>query len=148
MEQHQFRQLCCNLYDGDSEPAAYGTASTMSHGTFISLIRPAFRKDATRADVLAIIKRAWTIVLGQHQVYIRAPVPTEVDVTVVPYPASRPMQEALLNPSGVSKLHRCKTLADKSKPDDFDEGLSWSLALLDLCLAKKGADAVPAFLPD
>eukprot|EP00971_Amphidinium_carterae_P240378 4772175-Amphidinium_carterae.1 len=148
MEQHQFRQLCTNLYDGDNEPASYGTSSTMSHATFLSLIRPAFRKDATRADVLAIIKRAWTVVFGQHQVYIRAPMPTEVDVAVVPYPSSRPMQEAMLNPSGVEKLHRCKTMADKSKPSDFDEGLEWSMALLELCIAGKGVEAVPAFLPD
>eukprot|EP00971_Amphidinium_carterae_P310457 6169296-Amphidinium_carterae.1 len=86
----------------------------------------------------AILKRAWTIVLGQHQVYSHAPMPTEVDVMVVPYPANQPKQEVMLNPSGVVNLHRCKTLADKSKPTYFDDGLAWSMALLDLCLADEG----------
>eukprot|EP00971_Amphidinium_carterae_P290000 5758195-Amphidinium_carterae.3 len=46
------------------------------------------------------------------------------------------MTEAILSTSGVQKLHNCKTLADKSKPDNFDDGLFWSVTLLELRLYK------------
>eukprot|EP00971_Amphidinium_carterae_P291795 5792328-Amphidinium_carterae.1 len=58
-----------------------------------------------RADSLATLKRSWCIILGKHQVYMRAPEPKECDVTMIQYSGSRTIHDALLNPSGVAKLH-------------------------------------------
>eukprot|EP00971_Amphidinium_carterae_P280238 5563419-Amphidinium_carterae.1 len=134
LEQHQFRQLCTNTYDSECEPMPYELATNIPHADFMTLVRPAFRKDASRADIVATMKRAWTVVLGKNQVYMRSPDATEVEAMVFPYPKGRPITEALLNPSGVAKLHKSKTLADKSLPLDFDDEMSWSMALLALCL--------------
>eukprot|EP00971_Amphidinium_carterae_P106794 2115492-Amphidinium_carterae.2 len=115
---------------------------TIPHVEFLGLVPLAFDKDAGRADILATFKLAWslghqwTMVLGMQQVYMRGPHPSEDEAVVFPYLRGRAVTEAVLNPSGVATLFKSKTLADKTKPPDFDENMARPLALLDLRLGQ------------
>eukprot|EP00971_Amphidinium_carterae_P336441 6472813-Amphidinium_carterae.1 len=72
-EQHQHRQLCSNAFDESAEPAADASPFGLKHEKFMKMVAPMFSQNSTQEDIMAVMKRANTVVLGQHRVYVRKP---------------------------------------------------------------------------
>ena len=137
---HQSRQLCTNAFDSAAEPDATNNA-VMTHKEFMTMLMPMFPPRSTTQDIMAIVKRAFAIVFGEHRIYVRAPSASQkAPIKVFQYWPQREEHDLLLE-SGIAKLKDFRAGSNDPPATDMEDR-QWQLRLLKLVL--NGAD-IPKF---
>ncbi|CAK0886200.1 unnamed protein product [Prorocentrum cordatum] len=111
---------------------------------FFELVRPAFHETATRACMLASLKRAAFLVNTQEHLYWRPPGTEEKDVQRIHFKG-----EAFLTGEG-ERLCQLQKDGDMTPPDNFDQLLEKERLLVDSAVEKnrkKSSDAAVGALP-
>eukprot|EP00971_Amphidinium_carterae_P051428 1012912-Amphidinium_carterae.1 len=101
----------------------------------MGLIEEMFPKKLTSSDKMACCKRAWIVVFGDAQLYMRPPSHSKDTIAkVVPYPEGVKREDLIVSKEGKGKLRTYKSLADKTAPAEMADDLEWSEAVLRLRL--------------
>ena len=68
---HQLRIVCDNKVNEAAEPEVSDSGQTISFGSFLDMIAPAFPEKASEQDMLALLRRARWVVNTPKATYVR-----------------------------------------------------------------------------
>jgi hypothetical protein len=136
--QGQLRLVCDNKYEHlpDLEESE---VKEVTHKDFMDLIRPALPSDATRANAMALLKRATIIVNSKRWLYFRAPGEEERPVPRARFHGKPDFFKDESKPviAGYKK-------GKKEMPDGHDAAVAWEQTWLKEALRKSALGAAPA----
>ena len=84
-DKNQCRIVCSNALDSAADVPPTAGHTSLNHAQFMRMISPAWCRDATEQDVMAILKRASFVVNTAHGILIRPPSEKPADVRFVSY---------------------------------------------------------------
>ena len=135
---HQPRIICTNTFNNLEEPEfahdKFGLVNnTITHDTFLKMLRIAFNNNACDEDIAALLKRSVVVLFGNHHVFLRLPSAGTSTAMVINYP---PEGKDLLTESCKDRFAIYKQGGHVEAPHADTE---WSLRLVQLALR----DSVP-----
>ncbi|CAK9020146.1 Uncharacterized protein SCF082_LOCUS14806 [Durusdinium trenchii] len=106
----------------------------IGHQHFMKMLAPMFSCNSTQEDIMAVVKRAYTIIMGEHRVYIRPPSASRrANVHTIGYWPKTGDKPDLLSPSGIEKLKSFRK-DNTFRPQSEQEDRQWTHRFITLIL--------------